>query len=95
MKMTEKYIDAFTHTFSDNMIKVIPRTIIEKVGNLSNLKLIVMRCLEILYLDHSIIDRFTSTTVEHILNCVINFIQDKKDAIRDFSMELKSQSWFS
>jgi len=51
MKMSEQYIDRFKHAFQENMLKVIPKTIIEKVGNISNLRNIVLRTMEILYLE--------------------------------------------
>lgn len=77
------------------MAKVIPRTIIEKVGELSNLKRIVVKCLEVLYLDYSIIEMFTPSTVEHLLNGVISMIHDKEAILREYLYELKMQRWFS
>lgn len=60
------------------MLKVIPKTIIEKVGNISNLRKVVLKCMEQLYLEQNIINKFTSQEVEHVLNCIIALLHDKK-----------------
>lgn len=54
--MTDTYIEKFKQQFAENIVKVIPKTIIEKVGNISNLRKIVIKCMEQLYLEQNIID---------------------------------------
>lgn len=50
--------------------------------------------METLYLELSLIEQLSASTVEHVINRVTEFVHDKKDAVHLACEELKLCSWF-
>lgn len=84
--MSTAYLDRFEKAFQANTMRVIPKTIIEMVGNIQNLRKIVLKVIETL----SFISELSTSTVEHVVNRVIALVHDRKEGISLACTELKS-----